>query len=86
MNMACAMDVREELSKTSGNYVKRQGRANTFANRNTILCYQCQKQGHYQFECPSLEKEANYVEFDKKEELLLSVLWTKGYGSLILVV
>ncbi|KAI5418699.1 hypothetical protein KIW84_043070 [Lathyrus oleraceus] len=52
-------------------YVRGRGRAKPFINRGVIICYRCKKQGNYQFECPSLEKEANYVEFDEEEELLL---------------
>lgn len=36
-------------------------------NRSAINCFRCR----YQFECTSLEKKANYVEFDEEEELLL---------------
>lgn len=41
-------------------------------NRSAINCFRCRKLGHYQFECTSLEKKANYVEFDEEEELLLT--------------
>ena len=27
--------------------------------------------GHFQYECPKWEKEANYVELEEKEEMLL---------------
>lgn len=30
--------------------------AKSFVNRSAINCFQCAKQGHYQFECTSLEK------------------------------
>ncbi|XP_024966042.1 uncharacterized protein LOC112506260 [Cynara cardunculus var. scolymus] len=39
--------------------------------RSTIECYWCHKLGHFQYECPNLERGANYVEFDESEELLL---------------
>lgn len=47
------------------------GKSKTIFNMNVIICYRCQKRGHYQFECPNLEKEANYDEFDEEDELLL---------------
>ena len=34
-------------------------------------CFKCHKLGHFQYECPSWEKSANYVEFDEEEEMLL---------------
>ena len=33
---------------------KGRGRGRTFVNRNAIIYFRCQKQGHYQFECPNL--------------------------------
>ena len=47
-------------------------------NWSAINYFRCGKQGHYQFECPSLEKEAvNYAEFEEEEELLLMVYTKK---------
>ena len=34
-------------------------------------CFKCQKLGHFQYECPSWEKSANYAEFNEEEEMLL---------------
>lgn len=34
-------------------------------------CYRCHKLGHFQYECPSWDKEANYVELGEEEEMLL---------------
>jgi hypothetical protein len=34
-----------------------------------VECYHCHKLGHFQWECPSKEKEANYAE--TQEEMLL---------------
>lgn len=64
---------RINFQRGGNNYVRGRGREKPFINRSVIICYRCKKQGHYQFECPSLEKEANYVEFDEEEELLLMV-------------
>lgn len=48
----------------------RGGRGRSF-NKELVECYKCHKLGHFQFECPSSEKQVNYVEFDEEDELLL---------------
>ena len=34
-------------------------------------CYRCHQLGHFQYECPSGIKEANYAELDEEEDMLL---------------
>lgn len=48
-----------------------RGRGRKSFNRNTFECYKCHKLGHFQYECPSWDKEANYAEFVEIEEILL---------------
>ena len=48
-----------------------RGRGRYFANKATVECFKCHKLGHFQYECPSWEKSANYAEFDEEEEMLL---------------
>ena len=49
--------------------VQGRGRGNTSYNKEHIECYKCHKFGHFKFECPSWEKEANYAEME--EDILL---------------
>jgi len=46
-----------------------QGRGRGHVNRDTVECFKCHKMGHFKAECPSWEKEANYIEME--EDLLL---------------
>lgn len=49
-----------------------RGRASTSFNKATVECYRCRKLGHFQYECPSWNKEeANYTELNEKDEMLL---------------
>ena len=46
-----------------------RGRGRQTFNKATVECYNCHKLGHFQWECQSKEKEANYAE--TQEEMLL---------------
>lgn len=46
-----------------------RGRGRQSFNKATVECYNCHKLGHFQWECPNIETEANYVE--TQEEMLL---------------
>jgi hypothetical protein len=48
----------------------RGGRTQTF-NRDMVECFRCHKLGHFQYECPTMNKAANYVELDDEDEMLL---------------
>ena len=48
-----------------------RGRGRYFANKATMECFKCHKLGHFQYECPSWEKSANYAEFNEEEEMFL---------------
>lgn len=53
------------------NYRERgRGRGQVF-NRATVGCFKCHKLGHFQYECPSLNKEANYAELNEEDEKML---------------
>ncbi|RVW64797.1 Retrovirus-related Pol polyprotein from transposon TNT 1-94 [Vitis vinifera] len=46
-----------------------RGRGRQYFNKATVECYNCHKLGHFKWECPSKENEANYA--DTQEEMLL---------------
>jgi hypothetical protein len=48
-----------------------RGRGRGRQNRELVECYKCHKLGHYKNECPDWEGNANYVEQEKEEEMLL---------------
>ncbi|CAL2259316.1 unnamed protein product [Prunus armeniaca] len=48
-----------------------RGRGRADFNKATVECYRCHQLGHFQYECPSGNKEANYAELDEEEEMLL---------------
>jgi len=41
-------------------------------------CFKCNNLGHFPYECPQWNKEANYAELDEEEELLLMATTEKG--------
>ncbi|GAA0171275.1 hypothetical protein LIER_25348 [Lithospermum erythrorhizon] len=41
-----------------------RGRGRQSFNKATVECYKCHKLGHFQYECPLWNKEANYVELE----------------------
>ncbi|KAK9928322.1 hypothetical protein M0R45_025465 [Rubus argutus] len=48
-----------------------RGRGRTNFNKATVECYKCHNLGHFQYECPTWQKEANYAELEEDDELLL---------------
>lgn len=59
-------------SRGRGSYRGRgRGRGRASFNKATVECYRCHNLGHFQYECPSWNNEANYVESNKEDEMLL---------------
>ena len=48
-----------------------RGRGRTDFNKATIQCYRCHRLGHFQYKCPTMNKESLYAELDEEEEMLL---------------
>ncbi|GAA0163300.1 hypothetical protein LIER_19199 [Lithospermum erythrorhizon] len=57
----------------------RRGRQ-TF-NKATVECYKCHQLGHFQYECPNWDKEANYAMIDEDDDLLLMAQIDSGNSS-----
>ena len=36
-----------------------------------VECYRCHDSGHFQYECPKMNKELNYAELEEEDEMLL---------------
>ncbi|XP_061996268.1 uncharacterized protein LOC133714197 [Rosa rugosa] len=51
--------------------VRGRGRGRAGFNKATVECYRCHKLGHYQYECPTWNKEVNYTELNEEDEMLL---------------
>lgn len=48
-----------------------RGRGRQTYNKATVECHRCHQLGHYQYECPSAGRQANYAEVEETEEMLL---------------
>ncbi|XP_050126054.1 uncharacterized protein LOC126603292 [Malus sylvestris] len=47
------------------------GRGGQAFNKDMVECYKCHNLGHYQYECPKWDKEANYAEVNEEDDMLL---------------
>ncbi|CAM8947308.1 unnamed protein product [Rhodiola kirilowii] len=45
-----------------------RGRGRQSYNRDIVECFKCHKLGHFYYECPKLNKEANYAELHEDEQ------------------
>lgn len=50
---------------------RERGRGRQSFTKAAVECFKCHNLGHFQYECPQWNKEANYAELDEEEELLL---------------
>ncbi|KAB2626152.1 hypothetical protein D8674_017812 [Pyrus ussuriensis x Pyrus communis] len=73
-------DVRTEGSSSTyrgrgrgrSNYRGRgRGRGGQVFNKDTVEFYKCHNLGHFQYECPKWEKEANYADVTEEDDMLL---------------
>ncbi|XP_034709679.1 uncharacterized protein LOC117932515 [Vitis riparia] len=69
-----ALKVTSEGERGCGTYRRRgrrRGRSQADFNKAIVECYRCHQLGHFRYECPSGNKEANYAELDEEEGMLL---------------
>jgi len=57
-----------------GNRGRGRGRGRQPFNKALIECFQCHKLGHFQYECPGVEKQAHYTMFEEETEIEDEVL------------
>ncbi|XP_020266886.1 uncharacterized protein LOC109842418 [Asparagus officinalis] len=73
---------RGERGRGRGAYRGRgRGRGRQMYNKAIVECYKCHKLGHFQFECPSWDKEANYAEMGEEEEEILLTAYEEENGA-----
>lgn len=67
-----ALKVESSRGRGKGVYRGRgRGRGRQPFSKATVECFKCHNLGHFQYECPKWNKEANYAELEEDEELLL---------------
>lgn len=69
-----ALKVTYESGRGHGRGANRgrgRGRGRAGFNEATVECYRCHNLGHFQYECPYGNKEANYTELNEEDEMLL---------------
>ena len=47
----------------------------------TIECFKCHQLGHYQYECPDVEKNANYADVGEEEAELLLMAYVESHQT-----
>jgi hypothetical protein len=55
-----------------------RGRGRGRVSKELVECYKCHKLRHYRNECPDWDDNANYVETEKEEEMLLMAYSNEG--------
>ena len=60
-------------NRERGTYRGRERRRGKLTfNKATVECYRCHDLGHFQYECPNMNKELNYAELEEDEMLLIA--------------
>lgn len=62
------------MDDQNGGRGRGRGRGRQTFHKATVEYYKCHKLGHFQYECPIWEKEANYAELNDQERDVLDVL------------
>ena len=66
------LEGRMEISnRRRGTYRDRgRGRGRSTFNKATVEYYKCHDLGHFQYECPKMNKKLNYAEREEEDEML----------------
>ncbi|KAJ0926042.1 putative RNA-directed DNA polymerase [Helianthus annuus] len=59
---------RDRFSTNRG---RGRGRGRSSFDKSTVECYKSHQTGHFQYECPTGDRSANYIEHEDNDELLL---------------
>jgi len=61
-------------SRGGGGRGRGRGRERQSLNKELIECFWCHKLGHFQYQCPRVEKQAHYAMYENSSEIEEEIL------------